>query len=446
MSLRQKQALLALALVLALGGSACSNEITIVDGSGSGSGASSGTGSTSTGPASREIDLAYGLPPSFAADPDQLLVMLNHVDGSLVQSWRGGQLPTKAIVDDGDLVTYANLTGGTASYGPAQDIVSYRVTPGVHRIEPRVSLEGQLTCDFETMHVTVHLPAFAGASMARVAGQSGGNNVTYELPADIPLDVHGCGGPATRAVLTTIDGPAGYLAFELDEVPFVADSSVELTPTFATAPRAKLAITVDMLGDSDGADAHAHWTGNPDEGDFFGAPESGFDVKFSGDAPFEYAPSLVDLPHGYPFAYANVVAPPKGDVCLRVATVFRLGASSTPIVFHATELALPVPDGDRWALEAGLLGDTITRHFFFGERWWRLVEDPASASYPAVFPTFPASVPGGFVVPQGTPTLSLIHHGDDEGLATYADVLAQSSPFETHTLRTRTSHLICDWL
>ena len=332
MSLRQKQALLA----LVLGCSACSNEITIVDGSGSGSGsgsgASSGTGSTSTStePAPREIDLAYGLPPSFAADPDQLLVMLNHVDGSLVQSWRGGELPTKATVDDGDLVTYANLTGGTAPYGPAQDIVSYRVTPGVHRIEPRVSLEGQLTCDFETMHVTVHLPAFAGASMARVAGQSGDNNVTYELPADIPLDVHGCGGPATRAVLTTIEEPDGYLAFQLDEVPFVADSSVELTPTFATAPRAKLAITVDMLGDSDSADAHAHWRGNFDEGNLFEAHEPGF------DALRRNQPS-VEAPLGFTLPLSCAVVP-----VTKVAAVVVTSGTATSVV-NESRLPAVVP-------------------------------------------------------------------------------------------------------
>ncbi len=425
--------------------------------SGSGGGGAEGGagGAGGSEPVPRALPIAY---VSYGSgDPDTLMVLINHADGSLVTSYLGSELPTEATVIDGDTVTYVYLSSSSTNAGQQQLIDSYRVTPELERLEVDTPLyfepTGGVGCLSETMHVTVHVPAVTDGLTARVWFANGRASMPQTLPGDIEYDLPSCSIPgATMPVLVTVGGPVGgYVAFEMiEDVPFAVGSSVELTPTFTTMPRTTLAFDVDDVGDADTAGGRAAWYGMfdfySDAPMFLFAPnEPGLYATIAVDGPFTLSAAPMDLPHGYVVAAAGVQFPPTASACSRSASIVRLGKSASPIPFHASELAEPLEDGASWKLGEGAIGDVLTRVASNGPTVWVSNEDPARAPIPLVFPEFPDTLPLGFTLPAGDFTVSNYSHYEDDTVSAYADAFASHKPWaSTSTQRSRSRGLVCD--
>jgi hypothetical protein len=416
-------------------------------GSGGAGGADAGSGGAGGG-SSVPRDLEIGFESHPLADPDELLVMLNHVDGSLAESWLGSALPVTTSAVDGDFVTYAHRTNA-----PDQVMRSYRVSPGVDRIEASASLaiDPALDCTLEKMHVTVHVPAVADGFSAFVQSSSGHFAQLLDLPGDAEVDVSACTGttPPIVAVLTTIRGANGFVAFELtQDIPWAPTTSVEITPTFATAPRAAIAFEVDDVADAVEGFVSGDWSGDFDplgDGARFTPNEPGLTETFAIDGPFTRTVSPMDLPLGHQLGGAIVTFADDGAACRRTGEVFRLGASAEPIVFHADELAEPLSTGGLdWQLDpAGTLGDVATLIAHQGSTAWSFYEDPRH-SYPKAPPAFPSVVPEGFVVPSDSWTLLSLNHEDYEELPSYAELVRTPTLPSQFTLRARHRVLVCN--
>jgi hypothetical protein len=412
---------------------------------------SGGTGTGGSEPVPRELPIAF---VSYdIADPDALLVLVNHADGTLVTSYLGSELPTETTVTDGDTVTYVYLANIYSAEGQAQQIQSYRVTPELTQLEIGAMLhfdpQGGLECLDETMHVTVHVPAVPGGTVARVGFANGRVSMPQPIPGDIEYDVPACGlTQATMPVLVTVSGnEPGFVAFEmLEEVPFEIGGSVELTPTFATAPRA----TLNPVDDVVGATGWAGWYGLYDpfseEHSFLFTPnESGFDASFTVDGPFSHSAAPMDLPYGIAAADLQVRFPPAEAACWRGAQIARVGKSETVIPFYPSELAEPLEDGDAWKLGEGAIGDVVRRIAFNGVTIWQSFEDPARPPMPAVFPEFPSTLPIGFTLPSGDFTVRSYTHQEDDTLESYADAWAVYQPWQKpSTVRSRSRFLVCE--
>ena len=423
----------------------CAGEVLVLSGSG-GDSTGDATTSTATGPTSeapRDIELAFWLQSEDWTDYDasRLLVMVNHVDGSLAQSWFGGELPVQATVVDGDLVTYASVDPLSL---PSQSVTSYRVSPGVKRIAHRMTGAGSPSCADQTMHVDVHLIDLPGAKVAYVVG-GGAYETTYELSAGLGLDVWSCGKPSVSLVCYVV-GPMGYLGFEAVDLPFEAGTSISYTPSFASIPRKTLAFDVDGLEGAKQAGAYAFWLQHDGGGLLItNDPELEMTQQL-GDAPFHFEADIVDFPgYGVPFAGGSAELPLTDGACDHRLGFSRIGASDAVLAFHL-DLAEPSLDGDGWKLGAsGVAGDVLLRTFDLSAgQSWTLFEDARTMVYPAVLPSFPAVVPTGFVAPHDSPTPWYLENIDDEELTSYADFVARS---EVALVQTRTSHgntYVCD--
>lgn len=410
------------ALLFILAGAACDDSDIASTGSGStGVGASSGSmssGSTSSGsqggggsaPVAREIDVTLKVSPA-AADPDQVLVLLNHVDGTLAKSWLGGALPTKATVVDGDVVSFAYASDNLY---PAY-LDSYRIAPGVESVDGYADLVGfePQNCELATTHFVVNVPAVVGGTTGRVMTAFGGIASVDQLPATVELDQTACVG-APLGVLVTVDGEPdkNYAAFEaFENIPQQPGGTVTLSATFANQPRKVLPLEISGIPAGSTAYLNAHWYGDRSVAPNYITDEHGFALVVVGPAAFPYAPNLMDLPSGGQLATADVQHPPSGDACRRTSNFARFGRSDAVIPFDATALGEPLRDGNSWKLGEGLRGDVVTLYFFYPKQLaWRLDERPDAPGFPAVFPAFPATLPAGFVVPTNAPLLDHISH------------------------------------
>ena len=424
-------------------------------GSGGGGAAGGAAGAGGSEPVPRALPIAFVA--ELTPEPDTLMVLVNHADGSLVTSYLGSELPTEATVIDGDTVTYAYLSSSSSIEGQLQRIDSYRVTPELEQLEIDTALyfepTGGIGCLSETMHVTVHVPAVTDGLTARVWFANGRASMPQALPGDIEYDLPSCSIPgATMPVLVTVSGPGGgYAAFEMiEDVPFAVGSAIELTPTFTTMPRTTLVFDVDDVGDAETASGWAAWYGMFDFYSdapmyFFTPNEPGLDTSFALDGPFTYSAAPMDLPHGYVVAVAGVQFPPTASACARGAGIVRLGKSAAPIPVHASELAEPLEDGASWKLGEGVAGDWLTRVASNGPTVWVSNEDPARAPIPLVFPEFPDTLPLGFTLPAGDFTVINYFHYEDDTVAAYADAFASHKPWaSTSTQRWRSRVLVCD--
>lgn len=365
-----------------------------------------------------------------AQDADAILVLLNHEDGSLVQSWKGSALPVSPTVLNGDIVTYVAAGDGY------RGAYSYRVEAGVERVEDTFGAPALCSSD-ATMHVDVHVPEVLGGLTSEVTGTASASQIAYAVPADLGIDVQSCDGQ-TADLFVRVNEPAGW-AFQYVTVPFVAGTTTSFTAELLSKPRTPLAFDVFGVAGSDGAGGYGCWL-HPSFGRLC---EPVGALEFPGDAPFHAELNVVDLPMGRPYTEVWVSYPPTDGSCGGGAVIERYGASDVVIPFDAGAIAEPIVDGDTWKL-AGVPGDAVRRGYHWGEDidlYWSLVDD-AHVPRAAVFPSFPMDAPD-FGFPMGSPKLAYISHEDREGAATYAEIVGNPFPV-VETLRTRSTVFDCD--
>lgn len=430
----------------------CNDDTDPSSGGAAAGGAAAGGGATGAGDTGgaaaepRTIELA--LRNRTYADDNDVMVLVNHVDGTLVESHLGGELPIDVTVVDGDLVSYAYVSHA-AEY--TEIINSYRVAPGVQRIEAAVAtLPTFPTCNAGTMQLTVHVPAVPGGISAAVQSSDGRFAQAMSLPADLTVEVTPCSPINTYAALVTVRGAVGFEAFELfQDLPFQDGGTLELTPTFATEPRAPLTFEVDQLDGATEAWGDAAWYGDysyedPDPQFLFTPNERDLDQTFTGDASFTYAPAPMDLPHGFQIGRLLIDFPADASSCRRGAALVRRGATSEVIPFHVTELAEPLGDMTSWSLGDGAIGDVATRSARNDTTSWTLHEDPTQSFPLVVFPVFPETPPPGFLGAPTVPTEIVgFSHDDTDAAASYAELVAQSATPKSQTQRSRSRGLTC---
>lgn len=411
----------------------CGNEVVVISATGS-TGASTSTSSSGGeggGPPSpRTIDVA--LHAVGAQDPDAILVLLNHEDGSLVESWKGSALPVAPTVIDGDFVTYVTADDGY------QRADSYRVEAGVEHIERVFGFAPPEGCEGATMHVDVHVPEVAGGYQAEVSAAPYAYELGYDVPGNLGIDVPTCDGE-TADLFVRVSGPKGW-TFQYASLPFVAGSTTQYTPTLSDGPRKPLAFDVFGNAGTVSGGGYGAWM-DP----WLGVLSEPTDhPEFKGDAPFHVEANLVDLPKGRPYAAAWAYYPPSQGDCESSATIERYGASDVTIPFDAGAIAEPIVDGATWKL-AGAPGDMVVRTYQWGNAseapYWQMSDD-ARVPRAAVFPTFPADA-GAFAFPAAAPKLTDISHADVED-RTYAELVDGSTPSPIQTTRARWVSFDCE--
>lgn len=376
-------------------------------------------------PHSVEIDLEGGA----AKYEEDILVLLSHEDGSLVASWKGTELPVEVDALDGDLVSFVKN----------QQVFSYRVESGVDRVKKTLFEAGEPeppSCTYEKMHLDVTIPSFPGATNAKVWAAGAGYGTTTTLPAVVPVDVATC--ESTVRVLTVVEGPDGWIAFERQTLPLVPDSSVTLQPTFPS-PRKKL--TIDVTGAEAALESSAYAVVVDED---FGYLEEPGNANFFLDVPPEW--SFVDLPTGTPTFGGVVQLPPPEGACSSDFGLLRIGASDTPLPFHVAELGAPTEDGDTWTVD-GPPGTRMLRLYVGSTKpeWSWFVTDDPHVPRRAVLPTFPDVGPD-----LGEVKLRRVEQYDEGGM-TYGEWLTDVPLLDAgyravwdNTYRYRSTRYVCD--
>lgn len=434
---------------------ACGNDVAVVHASGSGSTGAGATSSSTGGggaggapnPGPHDVMLALDVPsPGQAAE---VLVLLNHGDGTLVESWLGSVLPVVTSATDGDLVTYAYLTAvHVEGVGYMRSLESFRVSPSLKSVRVSATpLNGDppKPCDEQSMTLHLHvlpLPDAPPDAKAWVRSSPPGAYASAtSFPADITLTPSTCAPVDAFAILMTVEGEVGQIyGFAAQEgIPFVPGSVVDLTIQPANMPRKPLAIAVDEMEGPADVDGWCNWDGAMRGYPTFFVHEHGLDLQAKGVvSTMLYAPDLIDLAAGDPGAYVSADQHDGG--CLRRAELFRVGRSDTTLPLHVQSLAEATRVGETWTLGSGSVGDDVETDFTLAENWmpWRVHEDPTAPPAPVVYPTFPSDVPKGLEDVSGlSPVWSSTMNRDYEERDGFASIADFQGPAVPSTLRTR---------
>lgn len=405
------------AVFLALAG--CANEVVVVQGSGSGSSGTSGTGasaSSSTGGGPHAITI---LVEEGSANLESAVAFQNRVDGSLVEIWSAVDLPVTAIVEDGDLVTFAYGKDGPGALFDTY-VDSHRVTPVTTEVRGVLGYVPGPGCVMDPpTQVIVHVPAVPGANAARVMSARGGIVFVSGLPTDVPITAQTCAGDNLSILVTVFDENIyePYVGAQYwGDVPPAPGGTVELTPTFESIPRKALELQVVGLDPSVEVHFSAHWNPTFALGVGLYDQENHFE-EGPIPTPYLYSPKVLDLPPGYPFAWLDAVLPAPAGACSASLECSRRGRSDTPIVCDTVKFAQPEWDGQAWKLGPGEIGDSVNLQFEAGNAIWYLSEDPHFAPFPTVFPALPP-FPAGLDAPTASPVLTRISHVRTSGVYT----------------------------
>lgn len=363
----------------------------------------------------------------------EVQVLVNDVDGALLERFHGDELPVVVDVLDGQAITVLESHPMSWSF-----ISTVRVTPELTGIDMGVWGTLQVPvepCEVgEPMRVTFDIPAVVGATEYKV--DLGGKRTEVSEPGLVEVDVQGCLGDWTFDVLITARGGGAILAYEsLLGIEYAPGEDRSVDVDLADAPREVLQIDLTSLAGAERVAADAYWsTVLPDPP--FVEREDGLELLDTEPADAVSFHAAVIAPgFGQPHAHASARFPGDGIVC-HGAGLSRRGSSEEPIQLDATALRLAVPvdgPGLTWAWDGdGVIGDTIHRAWKIPspdeEEWrelrWTVVDDPAAPPERAVFPELPADLPPDFLRPGGDPELVSIHHSDEGDVATYAEAMA----------------------
>lgn len=436
-------------------GTASTGDAPGVGGSTSASAGGGGAGGEATGGGGEAGGEAVAHPVEIAlrtfwpdADPGEAQILINDVDGALLERFHGDELPVVVDVRDGQTVSF--LEGDADSWST---IVGARVTPELTTIDWRISGRwvAPPPCEpAEPMWVTFEIPAVEGATQY-IVDLGGGSRTTVTEPGPVGIEVRRCAGVETFDAFVKARTPDSILAYDVHRgVPYVPGEAPVIDVVLDDAPREILQLDLTSLAGASEVAAYAWWTTvfpelpfREDEGELSLLETNPPDT-------LAYAPAVIAPGFGYPYAFARVEFPRDGITCA-VSHVSRLGASAEPIALDATALRLPVAadaQGLTWAWDgAGATGDTMHRQWYVPspdeeegrELRWILTDDPGAPPRAAVFPELPADLPPDFLRPGGEPQLVLIGHGDVDSVATYADAMARGQEPVEQTSRSRAS-------
>lgn len=450
--LAASRAALAMALV------ACSNELVPSDGVGGGIGeGGSGAGGEGGGegggeptPTPRAIEIAVRTHAS--ANLDRLGVLVNAPDGRLLESFAGGALPPSVSARDGDLVSFVHASSWSDAGGQLHTIASYRVAPGVDRIEhaaPIYRSEDEY-CELVSMQVRLSIPAVVGASSYFIQTSSGRAQSGNALPAEVVVDESRCVGDDSDFALFVGARSAKFEEVALLEgLAFEPGTTLELSPALAPPPRTELRLTWTGLGSMSEVTPHAAWQGNLDiidAGPVFTPHESGNLVLTQTTGSAEVLASPMQLALGAPMLVAQAKLAPPAGACARVASFFRRGQSAAPFDIDAALLLEPriVGELDYELVGEGAPGDVLQRWFREGQVEWEVVDDPAFAPAPLMPLELPAETPLDFARPVGPFLPIAFAHLELDELDGYADFVRSSSSTGPRTERAWALWFRCD--
>jgi hypothetical protein len=424
----------------ALGG--CSSE-----GAGSGSG---GAGGGEPTPVPREIEVALVAEPD--AQLDSLAVFHNAADGRLLGSLNGAGLPASLTVQDGDWVSYAYELDFGLPDGERQRIRSYRVEPGVERIEwdLRFALRRDFACQPRSVELRVTVPAVEGATEAFVQASTGHFATASSLPAEVV--VHAGTYDCDLAELALFVGAKGR-AFEavavVEGIPFESGAALELAPELTPPPRTSFELDISGLEEALETSVQSAWKGevfHSLQGPWFEPEEEASVSLHGGDSPFGVVHTPMNLPLGHPRVSVQATLTNQSGSCGRSSSFGRVGESDTPLSFDASALAEARPEGEAsYGLEPEReRGDYVWQRWMSGETSWQLMTDPLGT--PSIFGELelPAELPTTFARPTAPFELRALVHGDDDRVEGYAAYVATTQWAVPGTGRSRSFAIRCD--
>lgn len=433
--------LAASSVALAIALAACSNEVIRNDGVGGSGGDGSGAGGESAGaggggggdPAPRSIELAVRTHAS--ANLDRLGVLVNAPDGRLLESFAGASLPPSVSVRDGDLVSFVYASNAVSALGQLHEIASYRVAPGVERVEHRAGLyvADDEYCELVSMQVRVSIPEVAGAGSYSVETSSGHGKGGNTLPAEVVVEESRCvGDDADFALFVGARGAKFEGVALLEGLAFAPGTTLDVVPALTPPPRTELRLGWTGLASATQFHSYAAWQGDPNTlglGHFLLPPEPDMLELTESPGGVEVVATPMLLPLGAPMLSAHAELPPPAGACGREARFFRRGPSAAPFEVDATALLEPrlVGELDYELAGEGAPGDVVRRVFRAGQVEWELVEDPAEAPRALVPLELPAQTPLGFARPAEPFVPFYFTHLEVDELDGYADFVRDSS-------------------
>lgn len=412
---------------------ACSNEVVLSDGvGGSGAGGVGGSGAGGEGggepaPAPRSIELAVRT--QAGANLDRLGVLVNAADGRLLEHFAGGSLPPSVTARDGDLVSFVHATNAYDAEGRVDTIASYRVAPGVDRIEHAAHLyvADDEYCELVSMQVRVAIPAVPGAGSYFVQTSSGHAKGGSTLPAEVVVEERRCvGDDADFALFVGARGAKFEEVALVEGLSFEPGTTLDVSPTLAPPPRTELRLDWAGLTSATEVFGYAAWQGDPytiGMGLFFLPPEPDMLELTESPGAAEVVATPMQLALGAPTLFAHAKLPPPAGACAREARFFRRGASAAPFEVDATALAEPRLVGELGyeLVGAGGPGDVVRRVFRAGQVEWEVVEDLAQAPLALSPLELPAETPLDFVRPDEPFAPFYFTHLEVDELDGYAD-------------------------
>lgn len=381
---------------------------TIGVGAGSEGAGDEGGGGGSVGPRSIEVAMEY---PS-EEELQQTWVLVNDVSGALKRQIPGPELPVQVEVQDGDLITFAAPTAGQTL------LESFRVTPGVTRVDHSTVGPGSVVCDVEPMEVTVTIPAVDGAFDYQVHSSALSATSSFE-PGSQTFGVRSCAETFDLLAFARVGGTIARYELVRD-IPFEPGGATTIDLTLPSTSRTSFTIAMDSLDGVESVQGEADWQKPP----AMFPHESGNALHVESPVgTLHYDVSTMDPGPGYGLPRTHIVAsyaPDDGWCDDWLALVF--GAADAQ--FSVGELASvrELSDGTL-ALGAGAKGDYLWRSYSAGDYVWLTHEDPESAPWPFAMIELPPEVA------WTDQPLELYSLGNaDLGMGGYAATIGQALP------------------